>query len=480
MPQAVLNSSCLLPTSLVPNDVAISVENLSKAYRIWESPSARLTTPIQAGLASLLPARSGPAKWLEDRASATYRDFYALKDVSFSVGRGESVGIIGRNGSGKSTLLQIIAGTMQPTKGIVHVKGRVAALLELGSGFNPEFTGRENVYLNAAVLGLARAQIEAKFDEIERFADIGNFIDQPVKTYSSGMQLRLAFAVQTAVEPEVLIVDEALSVGDEAFSRKCIARVNRLRENGTTLLLVSHSPNLVTTLCERAVLIDQGQLLLAASPKEIIARYHRLIFTGQDGTSSRPDSATQALETPEESGSRSAAITADESCFDPTLLHDAVVAYEPKGLRIINPHFLNSCGQKVNCLTHGCEYTYAYEVEVLTDCFAVICMCGIRSKEGFELGGIRSHPQETSIEHLSGGTRMHVRFPFRCTLLPETFFINAGVMGILDGASTYLHRLVDVVQFRVLPVTGLHAAGLIAFGDDGIVDIYPTRVTRQP
>ena len=431
-------------------------------------------------MAGLLPVESASAKWLTGRSTAAYRDFYALSDVSFTVKRGEAVGIIGRNGSGKSTLLQIIAGTLQPTQGSVKVKGRVAALLELGSGFNPEFTGRENVYLNAAVLGLVRAQIEAKFGEIERFADIGDFIDQPVKTYSSGMQLRLAFAVQTAVEPEVLIVDEALSVGDEAFSRKCIARVNRLRENGTTLLLVSHSPNLVTTLCERALLIEQGQLLLAASPKEAIARYHRLIFTGQDGVSTRTDSATQAPDLPGEYGSRSAAITADESCFDPTLLHDAVVAYEPKGLRINNPHFLNSFGQQVNCLTHGCEYTYTYEVEVLTDCFAVVCMCGIRSKEGFELGGIRSHPQETSIEHLSGGTRLRARFPFRCALLPETFFINAGVMGILDGESTYLHRLVDVVQFRVLPATGLHAAGLIAFGNVGIVDILPTGVTRQP
>lgn len=459
-------------------DSVISLENIGKAYRIWESPAARITTPLIEGLARALPG--APNRWLGRRAAGRYRDFWALRGISFSVRRGEAVGIIGRNGSGKSTLLQIIAGTMRPTQGRVHVNGRVAALLELGSGFNPEFTGRENVYLNAAVLGLVRAQIEAKFDEIERFADIGDFIDQPVKTFSSGMQLRLAFAVQTAVEPEVLIVDEALSVGDEAFSRKCIARVNRLRENGTTLLLVSHNPNLVTTLCERALLIEQGRLLLAASPKEAIARYHRLIFTGQDGVSTRPDSTAQAPDTPEEYGSISAAITADESCFDPTLLHDAMVAYEPKGLRIINPHFLNSRGQQVNCLTHGCEYTYTYEVEVLTNCFAVVCMCGIRSKEGFELGGIRSHPQESSIEHLSGGTRMRVRFPFRCTLLPETFFINAGVMGVLDGEKTYLHRLVDVVQFRVLPATGLHAAGLIAFGDDGIVDIQPADATRQP
>lgn len=273
MPQAVLNSSCLLPTSLVPNDVAISVENLSKAYRIWESPSARLTTPIQAGLASLLPARSGPAKWLKDRASATYRDFYALKDVSFSVGRGESVGIIGRNGSGKSTLLQIIAGTMQPTKGIVRVKGRVAALLELGSGFNPEFTGRENVYLNAAVLGLTRTETDACFDDIASFADIGEFLDQPIKTYSSGMQLRIAFAVATAVKPDVLIVDEALSVGDVFFQQKASKRIRNVIESGTTFLLVSHDPTAVRTLTRQALLLHEGSTAYFGASDEAVSRY---------------------------------------------------------------------------------------------------------------------------------------------------------------------------------------------------------------
>jgi lipopolysaccharide transport system ATP-binding protein len=448
------------------HDSAIVVDGVSKAYRIWESPAARITAPMLASMSRFMPGTS--SSWLHARAQSSYRDFWALSNVSFSVRKGEAIGIIGRNGSGKSTLLQIIAGTMQPTDGSVQVTGRVAALLELGSGFNPEFTGRENVYLNAAVLGLTRDQVEAKFDEIERFADIADFIDQPVKTYSSGMQLRLAFAVQTAVEPEVLIVDEALSVGDEAFSRKCIARVNYLRQKGTSLLLVSHSSNLVTTLCDRALLIDRGCLKLVDSPKQVIARYHRLIFTGQDDPSSSPELTPTAERQSDETETQ--AKLADESVFDPALLHDAIVAYETKGLRISSPRIINSRGDRVNCLSHGLQYTYAYDVDVLEDCYGVVCMCGFRSKEGFELGGLRSHPQGSSFELLGGGTHLSVRFPFTCTFLPETFFLNAGVMGIVDGESTYLHRLVDVVQFKVLPAPEVRAAGLIAFGDQNTVE----------
>jgi len=222
-------------------DPVISVENVSKAYRIWENPSARLTTPMLEGAAKLLPENSKAQHWLKQRAACRYRDFYALHDISFTIGRGESIGIIGRNGSGKSTLLQIIAGTLQPTAGSVKVNGRVAALLELGSGFNPEFTGRENVYLNGAVMGLTRLEVEEKIHAILAFADIGDFIDQPIKTYSSGMQLRLAFAVSINVSADIIIVDEALSVGDVNFQAKCITALRQLQSRGTTFLIVTHS-----------------------------------------------------------------------------------------------------------------------------------------------------------------------------------------------------------------------------------------------
>jgi len=255
------------------SDTLISVRNVSKAYRIWESPSARLTAPMLEGMTNLLPENSKAQHWLKQRATCRYRDFYALHDISFTVGRGESVGIIGRNGSGKSTLLQIIAGTLTPTAGSVKVNGRVAALLELGSGFNPEFTGRENVFLNGAILGLTRKEVEERFDAIAAFADIGDFIDQPVKTYSSGMQVRLAFAVQTSVEPDVFIVDEALSVGDFFFQQKCFRRIAELRARGTTILFVSHDMGSVRDLCQKCLYLRGGQTEFCGSQHDAIRRY---------------------------------------------------------------------------------------------------------------------------------------------------------------------------------------------------------------
>jgi lipopolysaccharide transport system ATP-binding protein len=254
-------------------DCAISVENAGKAYRIWETPASRLTAPLLESAAGLLPA--GPGRWMQEKAAESYRDFWALRDVTFSVRRGEAVGIIGRNGSGKSTLLQMIAGTLRPTCGTVRVNGRVAALLELGSGFNPDFTGRENVFLNAAVLGLSRAETTARFGAITDFADIGAFIDQPVKTYSSGMMMRLAFATQTAIEPEILIVDEALSVGDFYFQQKCFKRIAELRTRGTTLLFVSHDMASVRDLCSRALYLRKGQAIHFGESQGAIARYYR-------------------------------------------------------------------------------------------------------------------------------------------------------------------------------------------------------------
>lgn len=276
------------------SDAVISVENVSKAYRIWDSPTARLTTALQESAAQILPGVL--SRRLKNNAAGSYRDFTALKGISFEVKKGESVGIIGRNGSGKSTLLQIIAGTLQPTEGKVKVNGRVAALLELGSGFNPEFTGRENVYLNGAVLGLTRAEVEARFDDIAAFADIGNFIDQPVKTYSSGMMIRLAFAVAVSVEPEILIVDEALSVGDVFFQQKCFKRVHQMLESGVSLLFVSHDTAAVQNLCDRAVLLKSGQAIYHGPPEEAVSRYFTVSearsWDSVEGSSSTKSNAT--------------------------------------------------------------------------------------------------------------------------------------------------------------------------------------------
>ncbi len=250
------------------NNIAIKVENLSKCYQIYEQPRDRLKQMILPRLQRAVGA--APKQY--------FREFWALKNVSFEVKKGETVGIIGRNGSGKSTLLQMICGTLNPTSGGIQTNGRIAALLELGSGFNPEFTGRENVYLNASVLGLSKEETDQRFDEIAAFAEIGNFIDQPVKTYSSGMMVRLAFAVAINIEPDILIVDEALAVGDELFQRKCFSRIESIRASGVTILFVSHSASQIVELCDRCMLMDAGEKLADGIPKPVVARYQKLLY----------------------------------------------------------------------------------------------------------------------------------------------------------------------------------------------------------
>jgi lipopolysaccharide transport system ATP-binding protein len=244
------------------SEIAIKVENLSKCYQIYDQPRDRLKQ-------FALP-RLQRAVGLESKRY--FREFWALKGVSFEVKKGETVGIIGRNGSGKSTLLQMICGTLNPTSGSIQTNGRIAALLELGSGFNPEFTGRENVYLNGAVLGLSKEEIDSRFDQITAFADIGEFIDQPVKTYSSGMFVRLAFSIQANVDPEILIVDEALAVGDTYFVHRCMLRFHELQKSGATILFVSHDATAVRSLCSRAIwLVDGGIRVEGESPKIVDA-----------------------------------------------------------------------------------------------------------------------------------------------------------------------------------------------------------------
>lgn len=249
------------------SEVAIKVENLSKCYQIYEQPRDRLKQFI-------LPRLQGS---LGLPPKQYFREFWALKDVSFEVKKGETVGIIGRNGSGKSTLLQMICGTLNQTSGSIQTNGRIAALLELGSGFNPEFTGRENVYLNAAVLGLSREEVHARFNDIAAFADIGDFIEQPVKTYSSGMMVRLAFAVIAHVDADILVVDEALAVGDAFFTQKCMRFLRAFMKTGT-VLFVSHDTGTVVNLCNTAVLLNRGQVAETGSPKEVTERYLATLY----------------------------------------------------------------------------------------------------------------------------------------------------------------------------------------------------------
>jgi lipopolysaccharide transport system ATP-binding protein len=261
------------------SELAISVNNVSKAYTIWRDPAARLKHPLLNLAGELFPPLR---KKIDTKLHGLCSEFYALRDISFDVKKGESVGIIGRNGSGKSTLLQIIAGTLQPTQGSVTVHGRVAALLELGSGFNPEFTGRENVYLNASILGLTREETDARFTKIEAFADIGDFINQPVKTYSSGMVVRLAFAVIAHVDADVLIVDEALAVGDAFFTQKCMRFIREFIIEHT-LIFVSHDTAAVKSICNKALWLDKGTMIQSGTPKEISELYLQAFYEEQQG-----------------------------------------------------------------------------------------------------------------------------------------------------------------------------------------------------
>lgn len=247
------------------SDIAISVRHLTKTYRIFGHPGDRIKQAMTFGLRKF------------------HKEFTALKDVSFEIKKGETVGIIGRNGSGKSTLLQLICGILKPTEGTVRVNGRISALLELGAGFNPEFTGRENVYFQGALTGFSKAQMDERFEAIAAFADIGEFIDQPVRIYSSGMYVRLAFAVAIHVDPDILVVDEALAVGDGAFQAKCLDRIDHIRKNGGTILIVTHSAEQVAHHCDRALLLDHAHLVEDAKPATVLTKYMQMASAERGG-----------------------------------------------------------------------------------------------------------------------------------------------------------------------------------------------------
>jgi len=441
---------------------AIRVANLSKCYQIYDKPQDRLKQSLWRGRKQF------------------FREFWALRDVSFEINWGETVGIIGRNGSGKSTLLQMIAGTLAPSDGVVEVNGRVAALLELGSGFNPEFTGRENVYMNASILGLGEEEIDRRFDEIVAFADILEFIDQPVKTYSSGMMVRLAFSVAINVEPQILIVDEALSVGDELFQRKCFARIRAIQETGATILFVSHSAHSVVELCNRAILLDQGELLLSDVPKAVVSRYHKLIYAPAEKREMLREEIRRQIVSPsgdgsEKSGSKSpppgTPATAVE--YDPHLVPQSTVCYQQQGAEILNPMIQSTDGRQVNQLVTGHEYVCAYSVLFKQDAYAVRFGMLIKTTSGFEIGGVSTTGAGDEFEYIENGSIATVKIRFRCLLNPGVYFVNVGCSGMAGGEITFLHRIVDAVVFRVQPEAGSSRTGVVDFLFQPSVDRVP-------
>lgn len=426
-------------------DVVISVRNIGKMYRIYDRPQDRLKHMLL---------------W---RFGKHYgREFWALRGVSFEVRRGETVGIIGRNGSGKSTLLQIIAGTLAPTEGEVQVKGRVAALLELGSGFNPEFTGRENVYLNGAILGLSRDEIDARFDEIAAFADIGEFIDQPVKVYSSGMVVRLAFAVQAMVPKDVLIVDEALAVGDEAFQRKCMRTLEAFRMQGGTVLLVTHNTQAIVAHCERSMLLWSGELLLDGKSKPVTDLYQRLIYspsTPQHELISRLRSLPLLERTIAglDSGTKyiqffSPSLLVEE--YDHTVPQTQEMSYGGKDARITDYGIYDQAGRKTNILRVGGCYTWKYIVEFYTAAYNVNFGMMIKTVDGIEVASMNSDISGKYLRTVGKGNVVEVQFDFFANFVPGTYYMNAGVLAVTDenpDKPFYLHRRVDICAIRVVP-----------------------------
>ncbi|GLQ88079.1 ABC transporter ATP-binding protein [Dyella flagellata] len=456
------------------DELIISLDDVSKMFPIYKSPHHRL-------LQMFSPPRD-KARW--------YKQFWALRNISIDIPRGETIGIVGRNGSGKSTLLQVICGILSPTGGKVTVKGRIAALLELGAGFNPEFTGRENVFLNGTVLGLSREEIEARFDEIAAFADIGEYIDQPVKSYSSGMYVRLAFAVAIHVTPEILIVDEALSVGDEAFQRKCFARINALRDSGVTVLFVSHSAGIVTELCNRALLLDRGEIIALGSPREVVAKYHKLLFAPQEkvaeirgalrretqeGIALSDDFLGESLSAPESPGSFVQEEDSGASYLDEHMLPVSTVHYVNLGANIIDPHLETLSGRRVNVVTAEHDYIYTYDVHFSESAVGVRFGLMVKTVSGFEIGGGASALQQDAIAVIDRGTRIKASFRFTCRLAAGAYFLNAGVVGLVGEGETFLCRQVDAMMFRVMPDPNRLATGLVNLGIDPKIEFLSMR-----
>jgi lipopolysaccharide transport system ATP-binding protein len=446
------------------SEIAIKVESLSKCYQIYEQPRDRLK---QFVLPQVLRAVGAASKQY-------FREFWALKGVSLEVRKGETVGIIGLNGSGKSTLLQMICGTLNPSSGSIRTNGRIAALLELGSGFNPEFTGRENVYMNCAVLGLDHEQIDQRFGAIAAFAEIGEFIEQPVKTYSSGMLVRLAFAVAINVDPEILIVDEALSVGDELFQRKCFSRIEAIRANGATILFVSHSGSQIVELCDRAILLDTGEKIADGMPKKVVGQYQKLLYAPADKRALLREQIRQAHmgrevdaahgSTPVMSdGVETEEVGLSES-YDPTLMPSSTIEYESHGAYIESAHIVDQRGQQVNSLIAGKRYRYRYTVRFDRIVSHVRFGMLIKTVSGLELGGAQSAIAfKDSLPTVSAGTSYRVEFAFVAALNVGTYFLNAGVMGSTHGDDGYLHRLIDVAMFRVMPDSSRLVTGIVDF-----------------
>jgi len=444
------------------SESVISARNISKTYRIWSTPAQRLLSPAYARIGGALPAPLAGA--FQRKSRAGYRDFHALQDINLELRKGEALGIIGLNGSGKSTLLQIIAGTLQPTTGEVEVRGRVAALLELGSGFNPEFTGRENVLLTASVLGLTRQQANERIDDIAAFADIGEFIEEPIKTYSSGMVMRLAFAVAAHVSPDVLIVDEALSVGDSRFQLKCARAIDRFIESGMTLLFVSHDSGTVKRLCHSAILLDHGRLVYAGVPNDVVNLYSTLASEGGSSPSLelkiaeiRARNAAPPVQGAREGdrlGTEDPVLLAREE----KLLTDERAHVQRSGRefsyggKLGTIHQVSICGSDGDLRTtfvSGDPVVARMAVESGESFSEPIYALTLKNSKGVEIYGTNTLFSRQLPPPIRAGERIRVDFAFDLNVMPGVYFLSFGFTAFVGEELLVLHRRYDAICFEV-------------------------------
>lgn len=374
---------------------ALRVEGVSKRYRIYDRPNDRLKEMLTRG------------RWKR------HQEFWALKEVSFEIEGGTTTGIIGPNGSGKSTLLQIMTGTLEPTHGSVWHEGRIAALLELGSGFNNEFTGIENVFMNAALMGFSRNETEALLPEIERFAEIGPFIHQPVKTYSSGMYVRLAFSVAISAAPQILIIDEALSVGDAVFQHRCMRRLKEMQEGGVTIFFVSHDLASIRALCSRAILLHEGQVVTDGNPTSVLNHYQKLIMAREKAYERQQSAAL-----PSDSDEDNNAVLKDIPKIECSYRHGDGSA------EVLRVDLLDSTYRQIGVVETGESVTIRmlvrFHIEVIDPVFGFL----LRNRHGIHLYGTNTELQQIRLGNIRRGEILEISFPFECWLAPDSYLVT--------------------------------------------------------
>ena len=417
-------------------DIAISLKNVSKFYKLYDSPKQRL---IEA---------------LHPFGKKYYKEFYAIKDISLDVKKGEILGIIGKNGSGKSTLLKLISSILVPTRGTVAVQGNISALIELGAGFNPQFTGLENIYFYGTILGFSREEMDSRIDDILSFADIGDFIHQPIKTYSSGMRARLAFAVATEINPDILIVDEVLAVGDTVFQRKCFAKINNMFKDGKTVLLVSHNRNSIIGLCENAILLDKGVMLCAGEAEPVVREYEKLCYKQFLVNNKKAEQAQKkepGKDLPEPGEKDTAWAAADDGiAWDPSLVNDDPIYYKKSAVDFESFAIYDLEENKVNILRPGGAYKVKAIFMPRQDLHDdVMYAMRIRTLQGYMISWMGFPFRKNEYLNIKKDTILEIEYLFDCNFGKGVFCIDAGLQSIVNN-ELFIHVSINnVYTFKI-------------------------------